>query len=78
MTLTETTPDSFLEDFINNINTILEVININIPGVKLAPWHAEKVEPKELMDSLSNEPLMLVKYLYGFKAGMMKAGLQYL
>lgn len=78
MTLLETTQETFLEDFVNHLNNILEVVNINTPGVKLAPWHTEIVDPKELIESLPEDSLMAVKYLYGFKAGFTKAGPQYL
>lgn len=77
ITLSETTQDSFMEDLSDHINKILEVININTPGVLLAPWHKRSFEQKELISVLSSEPLEAVKYLYGFKAGATKSGAQY-
>jgi len=47
-------------------------------GVKLAPWHQIQVEQQDLISELTDNPLMAVKYLYGFKVGMNKAGSQYL
>jgi hypothetical protein len=59
LTITETTPETFTADLIAHINNILEVININTPGVKLAPWHKMTVEQNqlvlELQDDLSEE-----------------------
>jgi PPE-repeat protein len=78
ITITETTPDSYMEDLSEHINKILEVININTPGVLLAPWHKTSIDQKELISSLSLESLEAVKYLYGFKAGVTKPGPQYL
>jgi hypothetical protein len=44
ITLEDTTPDTFLDDLSTHINRILEVVNINTPGVKLAPWHDTTIE----------------------------------
>ena len=77
LTITETTPETFTADLVAHINNILEVININTPGAKLAPWHKMTVEQNELVSELQDDPLMPVKYLYGFKVGMNKAGTQY-
>lgn len=78
ITLTETLPDTFMEDLADHINKVLEVINIITPGVLLAPWHKTSVEQNELLKELKDDPLEVVKYLYGFKAGMNKPGSQYL
>lgn len=77
ITLLETTPDTFMEDLSNHINKILEVININTPGVALVPWHTMQADEKDLTTVLSADPLEAVKYLYGFKAGLNKPCPQY-
>jgi hypothetical protein len=56
---------------------VLEVIHLNTPGVKLAPWHKSVVTKEELCSELSDAPMDAIKYLYSFKAGVGKAGVQY-
>jgi hypothetical protein len=78
-TIDETSPDTYLEDVATHVNKIMEVINLNTPGVCLAPWHKSgDIKKEELVTTISDEALEIVKYLYGFKAGLNKAGSQYL
>jgi hypothetical protein len=78
-TIDETSPDTYLEDVANHVNKIMEVINLNTPGVRLVPWHKSgDIKKEELVTTISDEALEIVKYLYGFKAGLNKAGSQYL
>lgn len=77
ITLSETTPETYMEDLIGHINRVLEVMNLNTPGVKLAPWHKLVVDKDELLSELSEDPMDAIRYLYGFKAGTGKAGAQY-
>jgi hypothetical protein len=78
-TIEETSADTYLEDVADHINKILEVINLNTPGVSLAPWHQDSEGQKEdIITTLSDDALTAVKYLYGFKAGLNRAGTQYL
>jgi hypothetical protein len=78
-TIEETSPDTYLEDVAEHINNILEVINLNTPGVCLTPWHTTE-DPKkdELITTMTDDALHAVKYLFGFKAGLNRAGTQYL
>lgn len=76
-TLHNTTQDSFMEDLLRQINEVLEIININTPGIKLAPWHTEDIIESELISDISDSPLDAVRYLYGFKAGVSRSGTQY-
>lgn len=55
----------------------MEIINVNTPGVKLAPWHSNDIKEKELIDSISDRTLDAVRYLHGFKAGSSRTGTQY-
>jgi len=78
-TIEETSADTYLEDVAEHVNKIMEVINLNTPGVCLAPWHQENEGSKEeLITTISEDALNIVKYLYGFKAGFNRAGTQYL
>lgn len=78
-TIEETSADTYLEDVADHINKILEVINLNTPGVSLAPWYQDSAGQKEeIITTLSDDALTAVKYLYGFKAGLNRAGTQYL
>lgn len=78
-TLEDTSPDTYMEDMATHLNRILEIINLNTPGVRLAPWHkTDKIKTEELLTSVNDDPLDAVKYLYGFKAGMTKQKVQYL
>lgn len=78
-TVEETTPDTYLEDVANQVNKILEVINLNTPGECLAPWHkSNNMKKEELVTMISDDAMDIVKYLYGFKAGLNRAGPQYL
>ena len=70
ITLTETTKETFIEDLVRQVNPVLEVINLNTPGVKLAPWHKVSTQKEELHEELSEDTMKAIKYLYGFKAGM--------
>lgn len=36
-TLPDTTQEMFMEDLAQKVNQVLEVINLNTPGVKIAP-----------------------------------------
>jgi len=57
----------------------LEIINLNTPGVRLAPWHKmDQIKKEELLLEISDDSLEAVKYLYGVKAGMTKVKTQYL
>lgn len=77
ITLSETTPETYVEDLVGHINRVLEVMNLNTPGVKLAPWHKSSVKADELLSELSEDPMDAIRYLYGFKAGTGRAGAQY-
>ena len=77
ITLSDTTPDTYMEDLIGHVNRVIEVINLNTPGIKLAPWHKTEVKKDELISELSDDPMDVIRYLYGFKAGTGKAGAQY-
>jgi hypothetical protein len=77
ITLPETAQDTFLEELVHRVNQVLEVINFNTPGVKLAPWHTLMAKKDELRTELSDDTMELIKYLYGFKAGMSRPGPQY-
>jgi len=78
VTVTKTSAETYMEDLALQINKVLEVINVNTPGVKLAPWHSTNTEQKDIISTLSDDPMEAVKYLYGFKAGLTKPGTQYL
>jgi hypothetical protein len=75
--LSDTTPETYMEDLVSHINRVLEVIHLNTPGVKIAPWHKTSVQKDELLTELSEDPMDAIRYLYGFKAGTGKAGAQY-
>jgi hypothetical protein len=79
-TLEDTSPETYIEDVMSHLNQILEILNLNTPGVRLAPWHKQQKEVKkeELLKELSDDTLEAVRYLYGFKAGMTKNKSQYL
>jgi hypothetical protein len=77
ITLTDTTSETYMEDLVGHVNRVLEVIHLNTAGVKLAPWHKQVVTKEELRSELSDDPMDAIKYLYGFKAGSGKAGVQY-
>jgi hypothetical protein len=78
-TLDDTSPETYMEDVTSHLNRMLEIINLNTPGVCLAPWHKNKGIPKEeLLAELGDDSLEAVKYLYGFKAGLTKSKTQYL
>jgi hypothetical protein len=77
ITLPETTQETFMEDLVQKINQVLEVINLNTLGVKLAPWHTSSVKKETLRTELSEDMMEAIKYLYGFKAGMSRPGPQY-
>lgn len=77
ITLGEFSMDNYMEVLARQVNKVLEVININTPGVKLMPCHAKKVNPKELLTELSEDSMDAIKYLYGCKAGLDKPGAQY-
>jgi hypothetical protein len=76
-TLSDTTPETYMEDLIGQVNRVMEVIQLNTPGVQLAPWHKTVVTKDELRSELSEDPMDAIKYLYGFKAGSGRAGTQY-
>ena len=41
-----------MDDLVGHVNRVLEVIQLNTPGVKLAPWHttsAKKEDKKVLL-----------------------------
>lgn len=78
VTVSDTTAETYMEDLVSQINKVLEVINVNTPGVQLAPWHSMDVDKKDLILSMTDDPTEAVKYLYGFKAGLNKSGTQYL
>jgi hypothetical protein len=62
-----------------HLNRILEIINLNTPGVSLAPWNKKQnIHKDELRTEISDDSLEAVRYLYGFKAGMTKDKTQYL
>jgi hypothetical protein len=68
-----------MEDMSNHLNWLLEIINLNTPGVSLAPWFKQdKIDKEELLKEISDDPLDAVKYLYGFKACMTKQKTHYL
>jgi hypothetical protein len=71
-TIHNTTQESFMEDLARQINEVLEIININTPGIKLAPWHTNDINDAKLISALD-----AVRYLYGFKAGISRSGTQY-
>lgn len=77
ITLSDTTPETYMDDLTGHINWVLEVINLNTPGVKLAPWHKREAKQEELISELSEDPMDAIRYLYGYKAGTGKAGAQY-
>ena len=77
ITLSDTTPDTYMEDLVEQVNRILEVINLNTPGVKLAPWHKKVVDKEDLITALTEDQMDAIKYLYGFKAGTNRGGPQY-
>jgi len=78
-TLEDTSPETYIEDVMLHLNKILEILNLNTPGVSLAPWHKKKeIKREELLKELSDDALEAVRYLYGFKAGMTKNKSQYL
>jgi hypothetical protein len=77
ITLPETTQETFMDDLSQKVNQVLEVINLNTPGVKLAPWHVRTVKKEDLRTELSDDMMEAIKYLYGFKAGMSRPGTQY-
>lgn len=77
LTLQDSTQETFMNDLSERINEILQIININTPGVKLAPWHHNDIKEKDLIDSMGDSVLDAVKYLYGFKAGSSRTGTQY-
>jgi hypothetical protein len=77
ITLSDTNPETYMDDLVSHVNRILEVIHLNTPGVKLAPWHTTSAKKDELRSNLSDDPMDAIKYLYGFKAGSGKAGPQY-
>jgi hypothetical protein len=66
-----------MEDLTGHINRILVVMNLNTPGVRLAPWHKTVSSPDEFLSELSEDPMDAIRYLYGFKAGTGRAGPQY-
>jgi hypothetical protein len=77
ITLGEFSADTYMEELATQVNKVLEVININTPGVKLMPWHATTVNPNELLTELSEDTMDAIKYLYGYKAGLNKPGAQF-
>jgi len=77
ITLPDTTQETFMGDLTQKVNQILEVVNLNTPGVKLAPWHARDVKKEELRIELSEDMMEAIKYLHRFKAGMSRPGIQY-
>jgi hypothetical protein len=76
-TLQDTTQDTFMTDLSEQINEILEIININTPGVKLAPWHNNDIKAEELITSITDSAIDAVRYFHGFKAGATRSGTQY-
>jgi hypothetical protein len=76
-TLYNTTSETYMEDLSQQINEIMEIVNVNTPGVRLAPWHSEDIKDSQLIMTLSDSPIDAVKYLYGFKAGGTRSGTQY-
>jgi hypothetical protein len=76
-TLQDTTQDTFMADLSEQINEILEIININTPGVKLAPWHNNEIKEGELITTITDSAIDAVRYFYGFKAGATRSGTQY-
>jgi len=77
ITLLETSKETYMEDLISQVNQVLEVINLNTPGVKLAPWHTASAKMEDLRTNISEDTMEAIKYLYGFKAGMSRPGAQY-
>jgi hypothetical protein len=77
ITLQDTTAETYMEDLTGHINRVLEVMNLNTPGVRLAPWHKTVSSPDEFLSELSEDPMDAIRYLYGFKAGTGRAGPQY-
>jgi hypothetical protein len=78
ITLSDTTPETYMEDLIGHVNQVIEVINLNTPGVMLiAPSHKSNPSKKDLLSELSEDPMDAIRYLYGFKAGTGRAGSQY-
>lgn len=75
-TIHNTTQESFMEDLARQVNKVLEIININTPGIKLAPWHTNDINDAELISELTDSALDAVRYLYGFKAGISCSGTQ--
>jgi hypothetical protein len=57
-TLEDSTPDTYMEDMSNHINKLLEVINLNTPGVTLAPWHKKKgIKSQELLSTIGEDSI---------------------
>jgi hypothetical protein len=76
-TLHNTTSETYMEDLSHQINEIMEIVNVNTPGVRLAPWHNNEMQESDLSVTLSESPIDAVRYLYGFKAGGTRSGTQY-
>lgn len=67
-----------MEDLVSHINRVLEVMHLNTPGMKIAPWHkTSSVTKEELLMELSDDPMDAIRYLYSFKGGTGKAGTQF-
>jgi hypothetical protein len=77
ITMMETTQETYMEDLARQVNQVLEVINLNTPGVKLALWHKAAANKEDLRSELSDDTMEAIKYLYGFKAGLSCPGTQY-
>lgn len=76
-TISDKTPETYMEDLVEQVNRVLEVVQLNTPGVMLAPWHKTSIKKEDLRSELSEDPMDAIKYLYGFKAGTGRAGVQY-
>jgi hypothetical protein len=53
-----------MEDLVGHIDRVLEVMNLNIPGVKKAPWHKTTVTQNALISELSDDPMDATWYLW--------------
>jgi len=62
--LPDTTPETYMEDLVGHIDRVLEVMNLNIPGVKKAPWHKTTVTQNALISELSDDPMDATWYLW--------------
>lgn len=49
ITIPETTQETFMYDLTQKVNQVLEVVNLNTPGVKLAPWHTTSAKKRRSM-----------------------------